>query len=519
MTQQNPLDLKGSFLHYPFAELVVEIGQAQLDGSLRLSFRDKKVIVYFDKGEIIFTVSNAKSLRLFSVMLDQKKIDKRALVKHPCFANDLEFAASLQKNGGFSKADVDQMIKVQVESIVRDVLSWPDGDWHFSPLARLRADVRHPITTQTVFLEHARSVPNEFVLSRFRSIDETFSVKSRPPEELLQSHELYVFGYFEDKPLTIGELRGKGKLPEAGMLQALYVLWLGGVLARLNWNSAFSATKVEEMLSASLRRVKVAADLVSAEVEPETQAEATPRPSPKALDLEISLEEFLTRVESAATHYDTLGIANDADIPLVKQTYFGLAKLFHPDKFHRESDEMQKRIQSAFTELAHAYETIKNDESRDSYDFKMRKEIEARAKRRAEGQPEEKEADVRTESALESFEQGLKFLNEEQYDQAAVTLGRAVHYSPENAQFHAYYGQALSFFDAQVHKAEGEFQQAVKLDPKNVKIRMMLVDFFIDMNMTKRALGELNRFLELMPGNGEAIKRLDRLQRKMQAQP
>ena len=516
MTQQNPLDLKGSFLQYPFPELVVEIGQARLDGSLRLSFKDRKTIVYFDKGQIIFTVSNSKSLRLFSVMLDQKKIDKQTLVKHPSFSNDLEFAASLQKAGGFSKADVDEMIKAQVKAIVLDAMSWPEGDWHFSPLARLRADVRYPISTQDPFLELGRLVPNDFVLSRFKSVEEVFSVRHRPAEDLLQSHELYVLGCFGDTPLTIGELRRMSDLPEAGMLQALYVLWLGGVLTRLNWNSAFTTTKVEEMLSASLQRVKAAADLVSLADEPKPDGEAAPETKPKAAELEISLEEFLTRVESAETHYDTLGIANDADVPVVKQMYFGLAKLFHPDKFHRESAEMQKRIQSAFTELAHAYETVKNDESRNSYDFKMRKEIEARAKRFAEGKPEPEEADIRTETALESFEQGLKFLNNEEYDQAAVLLGRAVHYSPENAQFHAYYGQALSFFDAQVHKAEAEFQHAVRLDPKNVKIRMMLVDFFIDMNMTKRAVGELNRFLDLMPGNGEAAKRLDRLERKMQ---
>ena len=515
MTQQNPLDLKGSFLEYPFAELVVEIGQARLDGSLRLSFKDKKTIVYFNEGEIIFAVSNAKGLRLFNVMLERKKIDKQTLVRHPNFANDLEFAASLQKGGGFSKADVDQMIGAQVEAIVSDVLAWPTGDWHFSPLARLRADVRHPVNTQNAFLTYGRAVPNEIVVSRFRSVSEAFSVTRRPDETRLQSHELYILECFGDVPLTIEQLRGKSTLPEAGMLQALYVLWLGGILTRLNWNSAFTTTKVEEMLSASLQRVKSAINLVSTDEEWDPATEETHQPLAKALDLTISLDEFLTRVESAETHYDTLGIANDADIIVVKQTYFGLAKLFHPDKFHREPEDIQKRIQTAFTELAHAYETLKNDDSRDSYDFKMRKEIEARAKRRAEGQPEETEADVRTDTALESFEQGLKFLNEEEYDQAAVLLGRAVHYSPENAQFHAYYGQALSFFDAQVHKAEAEFQHAVKLDPKNVKIRMMLVDFFIDMNMAKRAVGELNRFLELMPGNGEATKRLERLQRKM----
>jgi len=92
-----------------------------------------------------------------------------------------------------------------------------------------------------------------------------------------------------------------------------------------------------------------------------------------------------------------------------------------------------------------------------------------------------------------------------------VLLGRATHYSPENAQFHAYYGLALSAFEKQQHKAEGEFQAAVRLDPKNPKIRMMLVDFFMEMDMTKRAVGELKRFLEIVPGNKDATRRLQKL--------
>jgi predicted Zn-dependent protease len=62
------------------------------------------------------------------------------------------------------------------------------------------------------------------------------------------------------------------------------------------------------------------------------------------------------------------------------------------------------------------------------------------------------------------------------------------------------------------HKAEGELQAAVKLDPANAKIRMMLVDFFVDMSLSKRAIGELNRFLEISPGNKDAISALNRLQ-------
>jgi len=103
-------------------------------------------------------------------------------------------------------------------------------------------------------------------------------------------------------------------------------------------------------------------------------------------------------------------------------------------------------------------------------------------------------------------------INEEEYAAAAGHLARAVHYSPQNALYHAYFGYALSHLEKQHHKAEASLQQAVKLDPKNPKIRMMLVEFFMEMKMAKRAEGELKRFLELVPGNKEATKMLAGIQ-------
>src|SRR5215213_9616684 len=142
MTQQNPLDQKGNFEKYPLAELFVEIGQAKLSGSLRVSRAEQKSVIYFDEGKVVFAVSNSRALRLFNVMLLNKKIDKSALTSHPNFTNDLEFSVSLQKIGGLSKADVDAMFSLQIDAIIVDALAWPDGDWHFSPLARLRGDMR-----------------------------------------------------------------------------------------------------------------------------------------------------------------------------------------------------------------------------------------------------------------------------------------------------------------------------------------------------------------------------------------
>ena len=142
MTQHNPLDQKGNFQAYPLAELLAETEQAHLSGSLRVSRAEQKAVVYFDQGKVIFAVSNAKALRLFNVMLQNNKIEREALAAFPNFANDMEFAMSLRESGRFSNEEVDGTFTIQIEAIIVDALSWPDGEWHFSPISLKRLTIR-----------------------------------------------------------------------------------------------------------------------------------------------------------------------------------------------------------------------------------------------------------------------------------------------------------------------------------------------------------------------------------------
>src|SRR2546421_4969546 len=99
MTANSNLELQGTFLTRPFAELVVEIAAAQLTGSLRVADKDRKSIVYFKSGRVVFAVSNARSARLFARMLSCGTVSKEDLKKIPNFQNDLEFTAFLQDSG------------------------------------------------------------------------------------------------------------------------------------------------------------------------------------------------------------------------------------------------------------------------------------------------------------------------------------------------------------------------------------------------------------------------------------
>src|SRR5262245_46090710 len=109
MTSQNDFDLSGDLRTHLFGELLVEMASAKLSGSVRLSRGDQKVIVYFENGDVIFAVSNARRFRLFDILLRENRVDKQALGKTPNFANDMELAAGLKDKGVLTEDEVQEL--------------------------------------------------------------------------------------------------------------------------------------------------------------------------------------------------------------------------------------------------------------------------------------------------------------------------------------------------------------------------------------------------------------------------
>lgn len=517
MTPQNTLDLKGIFRVHPFAELLVEIGQAKLGGSLRLSRAERKSIVYFRGGEVVYGVSNAREHRLLSIIMELKKVEPQSLARLPKSANDVEFTVNLVKEGLLSKKEIDDLIILQIERIIMDALSWPDGEFEFNPLVKPRADLVFQIDFHKVLVEYARLLPAEAVARRLNSFKESFeAIRERKLPQGLQSSEYFVLKEFGREVLSIEDLQKRCSLPEPALLSTLYMLWVGGLLLRRDWNPAFSENRLGFIRNAKVSLVKEAQKTVAETIQNTSKSEPASQlkkeVGPAEPLIAISLDEYLARTEKAETLYDVLGVAPKASLEQIKAAYFGLAKLFHPDRFHRESAAMLPRVQAAFSSVQRAYETLKSAESRENYDFKVRKELDLKEKLRAQGLDDSERSDPKAEQGLENFEMGLGLLMEEEYERAVPYLGRAAHYNPNNALYRAYFGKALSFDENQRHKAEGEMQAAARIEPANPKIRLMLAEFFIDMNLLKRAEGELKRFLEIAPNNADAQKLLDSIQ-------
>lgn len=512
MTSKSSLEISGSFLSNPSAELIAEISHARLDGSLRVSDNDRKCILYFKHGVIAFAVSNARSSRLFDMMLAKKQLSRDDLSQIPNFTNDFEFAAFLQDKDFLTKAECDQMFVDQIKAIVIDVLSWTTGNWSFTSLARLRDGLEFDIHTTELLLDYGRCLPVQTILGRFRSLNESFSrsVLDETKFELAQNEKSVISKFGEDE-VAAKDLIAEHTMPEADTIKALYTLWLGGLLIRSEWNPAFSNISIAKFLDAKLELKREALRPAFSAQPIKVEVPAPVVDEPKAEEVKLDVEEYLTRAEKSQTYYDLLGLDPKAEIAEIRNSYFSLAKMFHPDHFHKDEAALLRRVQNAFTQLAHAYETLKNEDTRENYDFKIRKELSEKEKSKAAGTYEELSDQMK--QANEDFERGFNLLMDGSPDAATPFLARAAHFAPKNARFHAYYGKALSANEKQRHKAETEMQTAIKLDGNHPAYRLILSEFYIQYNLLKRAEGELTRLLAIYPNNAEARGLLEGLRK------
>ena len=451
--------------------------------------------------------------RLFSVLIMQKKVAVEVLKKFDNPASDHDLTSWLKNENILQAAEVNFTIIRQMETVIAEGLGWSSGEWMFDPLTRAREGMKVAVDIVKLVMEYARSAPAWRVQERLSSESEVFTPSPQMESKVsLQPPEKYVFERFGGQPMSLVQIKQGCTLPDDDVLRAFYSLWLAGLLRREAFLSAFSAETVESLKAT---KYSIASKSESpAEVKPvdisifadrRTAAERNPTARPRE-DAVSDLVSFLTRVEKAADLYEVLGVTKTASSDQIKRAYLTNARSFHPDKFHRETPDTLRRIHHAFSEIARAHETLKTDSSRTTYDLKMKKLAEAKQSSQKVSVGENE-----TQAGVDNFEQGLHALAQDNYGEAATHFSRAVHSCPQSARFHAYFGKALAAAEDYRHRADNEFQAAIKLAPRNVEIRMMYIDFLIELEQHKRAEGELIRFLETVPGNKEATQRLAKL--------
>src|SRR6185295_1612347 len=235
------------------------------------------------------------------------------------------------------------------------------------------------------------------------------------------------------------------------------------------------------------------------------------------------------RLRTATTHYEVLELPMSANATEIKDTYYAMARRYHPDRFHlKYGKQVHAEISSAFARVTQAYETLTNPNARAGYDLAIERarqfaEAEAKAAKAKQAAESNEDFDLdlggsETElgRAEYSFREGAGALEQGRIRDAIKYLANAARLKPHEARYRAYYGRALAADEGTRRLAESEFQAAVKLEPANAVFRTMLAELYFDLKFHRRAQTELDRALAIDPHNASAnllLRKLEKLRK------
>jgi DnaJ-class molecular chaperone len=184
----------------------------------------------------------------------------------------------------------------------------------------------------------------------------------------------------------------------------------------------------------------------------------------------------------------------------MKNVYYELARRYHPDRFRKADASLLARIESAFARVTQAYETLRDDNLRATYNSKLA--ARKKAERLGESAPKattpapQPEPVTRgsaapvisvAERAEVQFKEGFAALELGQKKAAMGLFASAARAVPNEARYRAFYGHLLAGNESTQRAAEAELQAAIKLDPANAEYRVMLAELYRDLGLKLRA--------------------------------
>lgn len=493
--------MEGQLSEHPLAELIREISAKSLGGRLRLEQDRVKVAAYFSGGHFLYAASNLRTLRLREYLLKTNVVAERDLEQFNDRVSDTDMVKVLCAQNLLSTSNAEQIQATQVADVLRLALMWIEGRWDFDSRSRLNETFNFNIDATAMLLDTGRRLPPTFAASRFRNPAELISPLETPlvHENLLPS-EVFILSRL-DQPWSVRDLISVSGLGETETLGLVYTLALAGLVKREHWPSAFRDQKPAPPSPKAVQEVVPSAPPVEAETGDD------------------NVESFLQRIANAKTHYEVLDVSIDAPGQSLKGVYYQLAKRYHPDRFRKSDASLVSRLESAFARITQAYDTLRDDTLRASYNAKLEARKKAQIVEATATVPAPEASKESTpepvvsaaERAEAQFKEGLAALELGQKKVALGLFASAARACPKEARYRAFYGNLLAGDERMRRVAEAELSTAIKLDPANGEYRVMLAELYRDLGLKLRAKGEAERAVAADPNNRKARELLKAL--------
>ena len=363
-----------------FITLARAIHQQKLSGHLTLTQGPVKKIIQFAQGEVSGTASNLPQDSILGVLLatghltsaQADEIRTRTAAGKP-------LGEALMESGKLSRELLIGMKTEQVNRIIGSLCEWEQGEYQFA--AGDQADAAQAMPLPDLLLNGVRQLQDSGRLWRLLGGEETQiqlapGAMERCAQFSLLPHEGYLLTRL-DAPMTLGDLMMVSGLPETVTLGSIYALECAELVeCRRPAQSAASAAAAQPAAAPVRSPPQVIAPPPASAPAPAAAAAApapadseagVPAPIPLKVKppsaAEATTEEIIQMARLVAESdddHEILGLSPGASKAAVKSSYTKLAKKYHPDRYHKNSDEAtHTALKDIFARVRRAYEKLR----------------------------------------------------------------------------------------------------------------------------------------------------------------
>lgn len=163
----------GSLSQKSTLDLIMELYQGGVTGSLKLERAPLQKAVYFRDGQILFAASNDPKDQLASILVEEGKLgpDQMQVAQARVSAGN-PLAKVLTELGYISQRELADAARIKVEKILTDLYTWKEGTYQFATKSLPKGAIDLDLSTpQLIYASIGRIQDREWILKELGSLD------------------------------------------------------------------------------------------------------------------------------------------------------------------------------------------------------------------------------------------------------------------------------------------------------------------------------------------------------------
>lgn len=454
---------------------------------LDMEDRNIKKRFFFKTGVPVYGISNVLNEVLGRLMV------RKGIIAQEVYEKSLEIMLHEKKKQGevllakghITSHQLNDALNVQAKERLFSSFSWVNGTYHYYTIKNLPKELfLYPVHPAYAILHALRN--------GYYPADKIKTEVEEKREALLSFSSKTVYALEDFQPnaqerRVLALIDGKNKL--------------GNILEEIETKLASPRESIYPFIYSLL-----ATDVLVLKQEEEKKTEE-PSAEDKTLTEELTGKYIQLK---SLNYFDILGIGQDADNGSIKKAYFKLAKEYHPDRYHNNTQKVRSAASDIFTLINAAYTTLSDEKTRRAYEESLKSGVKQDVTQDA----------ANIMNAELQFQKGKIALSRKDYKSAREAFEWTLKLNPDEGEYKTYLGWTIFNLcpkdTAEVKKAKELIQGGISSNPKQDRAYYFLgVIWRVEGNLDE-AESCFNKAVQKNPNLPEALSELRLIQMRKQ---